>query len=524
MKTPLSTTLALAAALACGTAAVAVNAAELKMAIATDVTSMDPQYANIAGNVQVSRHMFESLADLDPEGRLVPRLAESWQRVSASVWEFKLRRNVKFHDGSAFTAEDVVYSVGRPATLTASPATLNGFLKDISKAEAVNENTVRLTTSTPLAVLPNYMAMVPMVSKKATTGLKPEDFESGKGMSGTGPYRFVRFLRSDRVELLRNDAYWGAKPTFDKVTIRIMPNNPARTAALLSGEVDAIAAVPAADLARIKANANLTFYTKPLARHTFWTMNQFSEQLPLATDHADKPLAGNPFKDVRVRRAFSKAIDRDAIGTRVMEGLGVPTQNPVPPTMFGYNPAVLPEKQDLDGAKKLMAEAGYPNCFKLSIFARSDAHPTDSAQAQATGQMLSRLGCKVNVEVVPTSVFFTRGNKLELPMLLLATGVDGGDLGVTLEYLFSNPTNNPFRKINMQTYDSPAFWKPLREALASSDELVRERKYREVIEVLRNEVGVIPTELMVGTWAARKGVVLKPRVDERTYAQEITGN
>ena len=523
MKTRSLTALALVVAALAAPAAPSM-AAELKLAIATDVTSMDPQYANIAGNVQVSRHMFESLADLDADGRLVPRLAESWRRVDANVWEFKLRRNVKFHDGSTLAAEDVVYALGRPATLTASPATLNGFLKDISKAEAVDANTVRFTTSTPLAVLPNYLAMVPIVSKKVTQGLKPEDFETGKGMVGTGPYRFVKFLRSDRIEMTRNDGYWGAKPAFEKVTIRIMPNNPARTAALLSGEVDAIAAVPAADLARIRQNQNFTFYSKPLARHTFWTLNQASDLLPTATDHSDKALTANPFKDVRVRRAFSKAIDREAIGSRVMEGLGVPTQNPVPSTMFGYNPDLAPEKLDVDGAKKLMAEAGYPNCFKFSIFARSDSHPTDSAQAQAVGQMLSRLGCKVNVEVVPTSVFFTRGNKLELPMLLLATGVDGGDLGVTLEYLFSNPTNNPFRKVNMQTYDSPAFWKPLREALAINDEQVRERKYRDTTRVLRDEVGVIPTELMVGTWASRKGVVLKPRVDERTYAFEATGN
>ncbi|NML47075.1 ABC transporter substrate-binding protein [Ramlibacter sp. G-1-2-2] len=513
-----------AAAFALAAACVHAQAAELKLAIATDVTSMDPQYANIAGNVQVSRHMFESLADLDADGRLVPRLAESWRRTEASVWEFKLRPNVKFHDGSTLTAEDVVYSVGRPATLTSSPATLNGFLKDITKAEALDANTVRFTTATPLAVLPNYLAMVPIVSKHATQGLKPEDFETGKGMVGTGPYRFGKFLRSDRIEMTRNEAYWGKKPHFDKVTIRIMPNNPARTAALLSGEVDAIAVVPTADVARIKQNPNITFYTKPLARHTFWTLNQASDALPQAFDHDGKPLTSNPFKDVRVRKAFSKAIDREAIGSRVMDGLGVPTQNPVPATMFGYNPDLAPEKYDLEGAKKLMAEAGLPNCFKLSIFARSDSHPTDSAQAQAVGQMLSRLGCKVSVEVVPTSVFFTRGNKLELPMLLLATGVDGGDLGVTLEYLFSNPTNNPFRKVNMQTYDSPAFWKPLREALALNDEQVRERKYRDTTRVLRDEVGVIPTELMVGTWAARKGVVLTPRVDERTYAFEASGN
>lgn len=134
---------------------------------------MDPQYANIAGNVQASRHMFESLADhacRGPPGAAPGRIVVARGAVGVGV---QLRRNVKFHDGSAFTPEDVLYSVGRPATLTASPATLNGFLKDISKAEAVNEHTVRSTTSTPLAVLPNYMAMVPMVSKKATTGLKP---------------------------------------------------------------------------------------------------------------------------------------------------------------------------------------------------------------------------------------------------------------------------------------------------------------------------------------------------------------
>ncbi|MBK6864312.1 MAG: ABC transporter substrate-binding protein [Ideonella sp.] len=505
-------------------AAHAAPAAELKIAIATDVTSMDPQYANLAGNVQVSRHMFESLADLDPDGRLTPRLAESWTRPAPTVWLFKLRRGVKFQDGSALTAEDAVYALGRPATLTASPATLNGFLKDIVKAEAVDAHTLRLTTAAPLAVLPNYLAMVPIVSKKVTEGLKPEDFETGRGMVGTGPYRFVKFLRSDRVELQRNEAYWGNAPAFDKVTIRIMPNSPARTAALLSGEVDAIAAVPAADMPRIKQNPSFTFYSKPLSRHTFWTLNQYSEALPGATDHADKPLTANPFKDVRVRSAFSKAIDREAIGSRVMEGLGVPTQNPVPSTMFGYNAALQPEKLDLDGARKLMTAAGYPDCFKFSLFARSDSHPTDSSQAQAVGQMLSRLGCKVTVEVVPTSVFFTRANKLELPMLLLASGVDGGDMGVMLEYLFSNPTNNPFRKVNLQTYDSPRFWGPLREALASTSDPERERLYREVTQVLRDEVGVIPTELMVGTWASRKGVQLKPRVDERTYAFEATAN
>jgi peptide/nickel transport system substrate-binding protein len=501
-------------------ASTAAYAAELKLGISSDVTSVDPQYASLPGNYTVAKHMFEALAEVDADGRITPRLAESWKRITPTVWEFKLRRGVSFHDGSPFTAEDVVYSLARPATLTSSPATLNGYLKDIVKAEAVDAGTVRLTTESPISVLPSYLSMVPLVSKKATTGLTPEDFETGKGMVGTGPYKFVKFLRSDRVEMARNDAYWGAKPVYDKATIRIIPNNPARTAALLSGEVDAIMAVPPADLPRLRQNANLTVYTKPLSRFTFWIMNQFSDQLPTATDHAGKPLAANPMKDVRVRRAFSKAIDRDAIGSRVMDGLGVPTQNSVPSTMFGYDADLKPERYDLEGAKKLMAEAGYPNCFAFSLFARNDNHPTDPNQAQAVGQMLSRLGCKVNVEAVPTSVFFSRGNKLELSLGLLSSGADGGDMGVSLEYMFSHPKNNPFRKINMQTYDSAAFWKPLREALESTDEGKREQLYKEVSRAIYNDVGVIPTELLVGTWAARKGVKITPRSDERLYAFE----
>lgn len=498
------------------------HAAEIKIALAADITSMDPQFANLPGNLTAAKHMFDSLTDLDADGRLQPSLAESWSRVDARVWELNLRKGVLFQDGSPLTAEDVAYSLARPATLTSSPATLNGFLKDIEKVEIVRSGVVRLTTTSSLAVLPNYLATVPIVSRKLTEGLKPEDFESGRGMVGTGPYKFVRFLRGDRLELVRNDQYWGRKPHFDKVVLRIMPNAPARTAALLSGEVDAIAAAPAADLPRIQKNPELVVYKKPTARMTFWVMNQFSDELPGGSDLAGKPLAANPFKDVRVRQAFSKALDREAIASRAMEGLGVATQNSVPSTMFGYNPELPPVRPDPQEARKLLAEAGYPNCFGLSLYARNDNHPTEPLQAQAVGQMLSRLGCKVKVESIPTSVLFTRANKLELGMLLMSAGTDGGDMGVSMEYMFSNPTNNPFRKINIQTYDSPAFWKPLREGLQATDEARRAGLYREVGKVLRDEAGVLPTTLIVGAWAARKGVRITPRVDERLYAFEAS--
>jgi peptide/nickel transport system substrate-binding protein len=289
----------------------------------------------------------------------------------------------------------------------------------------------------------------------------------------------------------------------------------------LSGEVDAIAQVPPADMARLKQNAAIDVITKPLGRYSFLVMNQINDALPMATDHSGAALTSNPFKDVRVRRAISKAIDRPAIGSRVMEGLGVPTQNPIPSTMFGYNKNLVPEAYDLAGAKKLMADAGFPNCFAFSLFARNDNHPTDSAHVQAIGQMLSRLGCKVNVEALPTSVVMSRANKLEVPIFLQSSGADHGDVGVALEYVFSHPKNNPFRKVNMQTYDSERFFKPLYEGLAATDDSKREALYHETLKVMQEELGVIPQQLMVGTWAARKGVKLTPRFDERLYGSEI---
>lgn len=498
------------------------QAQEVKYAIAAEVASMDPQFANLPGNMMVAKQMFEAISDVDGDGRLTPKLAETWKRVSANVWEFKLRKGVTFHDGSALTTEDVVYSYARPAIIPPGPATLNGFLTNIVKTEAVDALTVRITTDKPVAVLPNFLSAIPIVSKKISQNLKPEDFEAGNGVIGTGPYKFVKFLRADRVELVRNEAYWGKKPFFAKATIRFIPNPPARTAALLSGEVDAIAQVPPADMARLKQTANIEVITKPLGRYSFLVLNQASDVLPLASDAAGKPLTTNPFKDVRVRRAISKAIDRPAIASRVMEGMGVPTQNPIPSTMFGYNKDLPAEPYDLAGAKKLMAEAGYPNCFTFSLLARNDNHPTDSAHVQAIGQMLSRLGCKVNVEALPTSVTMSRANKLELPMFLQSSGADHGDVGVALEYVFSHPKNNPFRKVNMQTYDSERFFKPLYEALAATDDAKREDLYQETLKVMYEEVGVIPSQLMMGTWAVRKGLKLAGRFDERLYATDLS--
>ena len=176
--------------------------------------------------------------------------------------------------------------------------------------------------------------------------------------SAPGPFKLVSFKRGDRVELARNDAWWGAEARVGPRTFRMVSNDAARIAALLSGDVDAIENVPTADVAKIAADARFTVARQTSWRTIFWHMDQYRDVTPFATDKAGKPLAKNPFKDARVRLAISKAINRDAIVSRVMEGLAVPASNLVSPGIFGYDPTIKVEAYDPAGAKRLLAEAG----------------------------------------------------------------------------------------------------------------------------------------------------------------------
>jgi peptide/nickel transport system substrate-binding protein len=200
------------------------------------------------------------------------------------------------------------------------------FTQRIVAKEIPDPYTIRLKTSTPYAMVPYDLNSVFIVSKKSAGSARSEDFDSGKGMVGTGPFRFVRFARGDRVELARNDAYWGGAAAWDKVTFRVVPTDPARLAGLLSGDLDLIEQVPTADLARVRGDARLAIAQKVSWRTIFFHLDQ-RENVRGIADKAGKPLARNPFRDPRVRRALSLAIDRKAIAERLMDGAALPASN-----------------------------------------------------------------------------------------------------------------------------------------------------------------------------------------------------
>ena len=190
------------------------------------------------------------------ERRIIPGIATSWRAVDATTWEFKLRKGVKFHDGTELTADDVAYSLVRPLAIAGSPGGFAVYVRRIVSKEIVDPYTIRLKTATPYGAMPQDLNAIMIVSKKAALNATPADFDSGRAMIGSGPLKFVRWARGDRVELARFDGYWDKRPAWEKVTFRMMSNDPARTAALLTGDVDVIKNVPTSDLERLRGNAN----------------------------------------------------------------------------------------------------------------------------------------------------------------------------------------------------------------------------------------------------------------------------
>ncbi len=497
----------------------------LSIGLSSDVTSMDPQWNNSGPNVSLATHVFEPLTLTDRNGRLVPGLATSWRAVDPLTWEFKLRPGVRFHDGSELTADDVVFSIERPKKLEGSPASFASFVRPIVEATAVDKGTVRIRTATPHVLVPYDLNSIMIVSRKATTAAGTSaDFDSGRSAIGTGPFRLVGFRRGDRVELARNDAWWGTqKPVWDKVVFRMLANDAARIASLLSGDVDAIENVPTADVAKIAADARFTVVRQTSWRTLFWHLDQFRDVTPDVTDKAGKPLTRNPFKDARVRLAISKAINRDAIVSRVMEGLAVPASNLVAPGIFGYNAAIPVEAYDPAGAKKLLADAGYADGFQLTLHAPNNRYVNDARIAETVAALLSRVGIATRVETQPWTSYLPHARAGEYSMSLVGWGSSLGDNTIK-NHLATVDEAKGYGAWNFGRSSHPEVDRRLDRDFTLFDDRQREDAARSVAALALKDNPVIPLHHEVVTWALKRGLAYPGRVDQFTFAWQFTGS
>jgi peptide/nickel transport system substrate-binding protein len=500
------------------------RAQDLTIAVQGAITSIDPHVHALAPNANVGAHIFDRLVHQDEQQRLIPGLATSWRTIDDLTWEFTLRRGVKFHDGSDFDANDVVASYRRVPWVPNSPSSYAGFVRPIVESTIVDPFTLRLRTSAPAPLLPTMLSAVNIVSRKAVEA-PTADFNAGRAAIGTGPFRFVEFVPNDRVVLARNDAYWGDRPAWNRVTLKLISNNSARTAALLAGDVQMIEAVPSADLPRLRSNPQVTLHRTTSNRVIYLAFDQARDQTPFATDKAGALLPNNPFRDVRVRQAVSKSINRAGIVDRVFEGDAIVAGGLLPEGSFGASPRLKPDALDADGARALLAAAGYPNGFAMTLHGPNDRYPNDERVLQAIGPMLTRIGIDTKVVTLPWATYATQASapNFAYSVMLFGWGSNTGEVSDSMRALLATPNREKgMGASNRGRYGNARVDQLLERALATVDDRERERLLFEASELaIGAEAGIVPLYYQVNTWATRRGVTYAPRQDEYSLAQFV---
>ena len=510
------------------------SAQELKVGLSAEPSAMDPHFHNLTPNNSLTKHMFDRLVDQDENQLHKPMLAVSWRTLSDTTWEFKLRPNVKFTDGADFTANDAIYTVCRAPRVENSPSSFGISTRPITGMEAPDPLTLIIKTDSPYPLLPNELASIGILSAKANgagqvvfdrqecknagTYPKTEAFNAGSAAIGTGPYKLVRFTKGDRIMLERNESYWGDKPRWQRITFRAISSAGPRVAALLSGDVDLIENVPIQDQERIKANANFKVVQGLSNRVIYLHFNYVDDKAPGVEGTDGK----NPFRDRRVREAISKAIDRDAIVARIMGGVAVAAGELLPHPMFGTNKDAKAPKPDPEGARKLLAEAGYPNGFTLVLGTPNDRYINDAMISQAVAQMLTRVGFKVSLDAMTASQFFAKRSKREFGFWLAGWGAGTGEMSSPIKSLAATPNKDKGTgPSNSGGYSNPKVDALLDKALATVDDEGRASLLAEASRVAMADYGVIPLHFEMTTWAFRKDLTYVPRADQMTQAQLV---
>ncbi len=507
--------------------ATAAAAQTLTIGVRAGPDSIDPHFTATGTHAETLKHVFDTLVWSGDELQLEPRLALSWTPVGEATWEFKLRPNVTFHDGSPFTAEDVKFSIERiPQVAGPNPTTI--YVRRVKSVEIVDPLTVRVHTDGPAPTLPNDFIRLFIVSAKAAKDFSTKEtanagFNSGKAAIGTGPYKFVSWTPKDQIVLERYDAWWGGKQPWERVVRKEIPNDAARVAQLKAGQVDLIVRAPASDVPSLQRDAKLSVATID-------TVYLFNIELDLREKPAQvsakdgSALPKNPLADPGVREALDLAIDRPALAEIAMEGLGAPANQLVTSGIFGFDKSLPPIKPDVARAKALMAQAGYPNGFKLTLSFTTDRLPGDRQIGTSIAQMWARIGIEVAANAQPGTVFFPARTRGDYSAAMSGWGTLTGEANYTLSSLAHS--NDPAKKLgafNVLGYVNPEVDKLIEDAGVAMDEGKRRADLERVNAILAVDRPRLSVTAVGSAWAMQKAkVTIKPRVDEDTLAMNVT--
>ena len=506
-----------------GRAALGAEERVLRVAVSAPPANLDPQYYTLTPSNMVAAHMFERLIRRTAALEMEPGLAESWRVVDETTWEFTLRDGVRFHDGTPLTAEDVAYTIAR-APKVPSPSSFAVYTRAIAGVEIMGPRVVRLRTAGPYPLLAADVANLFILPRTLGDNVPSSDFNTGKAAIGTGPFRFESYKQGDELVMVRNPTYWGPAPIWDRVVYRVVSNSAARVAALLSGDVQLIDSVPTTDAAKLRTDTRVAISEAPSLRLIYLALDVFRD-VPLAevTGPNGERLTSNPFKDLRVRRALSMAVNRAAIVERTMEGAATAAGQFMPEGTFGWSPDLPPPAFDPAGARALLAEAGYAQGFAMVLHGPNDRYVNDAQILQVIAQQWSRIGVRATVNTAPLAILIGRASRFECGAYLLGWSNSGGEPSTALRAILGTRDEASGRGLsNYGRYGNPTVDALTDEGLRSLDDAKRERLMREAMAICMREVGIIPLHLQKSVWATRRGLAYEPRIDELTLARSVS--
>ncbi|ESR25574.1 ABC transporter substrate-binding protein [Lutibaculum baratangense] len=528
----LATTRLAAAFVAAGALTAPAYAQQLTIGLKSEATSMDPQFHNLSTNTQVLLNVFEGLTKQDAVQRLEPSLATEWEAVDDTTWRFTLREGVKFHNGSDFTARDVIYTMCRVPLVENSPSSYTIYTGTMTDVAADGDHAVIITTDGPDPLLPTELASLPILSADALGAEDEVTYAQGgcEGMGevpqspafnspdvavGTGPYTLDEFTRGNQLVMSRFEGYWGDAPNWERVVMRPISSDGPRVAALLSGDVDMIESPPIQDIPRIE-QGGFKIVDALSNRIIYLAMDQEGEAPSLGGTNGE-----NPLLDQKVRQAISLAINREAIAERIMGGFAVPAGELLPPPMFGTSDRDV-DPYDPERAKELLAEAGYPDGFQITLGTPNDRYINDEQVAQAVAQMLARVGIQTTVDAMTASQFFSRRNAQEFPIYLAGWGAASGEMSSPLKSLLATYDKDAGMGVtNAGRYSNAEFDEILREAMTTIDDAERETLLQQAGTIALDEFGIIPLHYEQTVWAMKPELSYEPRVDQYTIASQV---
>jgi len=498
------------------------SAATFRYAFQGDLNALDPYTLNETFTLGALGNVMEGLTKRDKDLKIIPGLAERWETSDdGRRWRFYLRRNVKYHDGSPFTADDVIFSAERAQ---ADGSQVKSRLPDKFKIEKVDDHTVDFVMPEPNPILHYewdtwYIFSKPWADKVGAT--KPQSATATSlnawalTANGTGPFRLESHQPGVKTVFKPNPDWWG-KPEHNltEVIFTTIKSDATRVAALLSGEIDMMDPVPVQDIERIKSSPNVTVMTGPELRTIFLNMDSFRDEL-LYSNVKGK----NPFKDARVRKAFYQAIDIEAIKSRVMRGNSAPSSILISPLLFSRAAEIKRHPYDVEASKKLLAEAGYPNGFEVTMDCPNDRYVNDEAICQAVAAMLARANVKVQLNAQPKAKYFEKAGptaKYDSSFNLLGWTPGSFDSWNVLGNItHCRDASGKGGQFNYGGYCNPKVDELADKILVESDTAKRDAMILEAFKIVHEEAGIIPLHQQTLAWGVSKKTKIVQRADNQ---------